>query len=412
MTLDRRLAALRGLSVPILLLGLTVGATLAKPVHAETYMTVADVPIDVTAKSAAAARDQAIAGVQSKAFARLLRRLVPNAADQARIRPSQSEIESFVQDFAVESERTSSVRYIGRYSVRFRASRVRHYLQDAGIQSVSDLQQVLLVPLYKGPSGTVLWGQANAWRNAWDQGGFGDGPVSLILPNGDAFDSGTASAAAVAAGDLSALVPLIQRYHTAGIVVAAAAPRDPASGPASGLSITLSTYDMTGPKGSQTLAIDPAGGETSEKILRRGVIEIATTLESGWRQAIDAGGSIGLVGHQPEGEANAEAGAVPAEGQGGLGTLYPIAMPITDIAEWVRVRDQLATLPGVQRVSLDALTRSSAAFTLDFTGDPLALQTVLASSGFVLVQTAPGNAATPGAFELRRVAPVAASGAP
>ena len=62
---------------------------------AESFMTVSDVPVDVTAKNSAAARDQAIATAQAKAFDRLIKRLVPNAADQARLKPGQQEIEGF-----------------------------------------------------------------------------------------------------------------------------------------------------------------------------------------------------------------------------------------------------------------------------------------------------------------------------
>ena len=119
---------LRNLSVAAITVAILVSPA---QVHAETYMTVSDAPVDVTAKNSAAARDQAIATAQSKAFDRLVKRLVPNAADQARVHPSQQDIESFVQDFGVENERVSSVRYIGLYSVRFRAGRVQKYLADA-----------------------------------------------------------------------------------------------------------------------------------------------------------------------------------------------------------------------------------------------------------------------------------------
>lgn len=413
MTLDRRSGAPARISLALLLVGLLLAVTAGRAT-AETYMTVSDVPIDVTAKNAAAARDKAIADVQSKAFARLIKRLVPNQADQARLRPSQGEVESFVQDFAIQNERASPVRYIARFSVRFRAGKVRQYLADAGIQSIGELQQVLLVPVYKGPNGLVLWGQANIWRAAWDQGGFGDEPVTLLLPNGDRYDTGTLSAAAAESGDIGALVPLIQRYHTAGIVVVEAAPRDPGRGAASGLTLTMATFDMTGPKGTQTMTLDAEGGEPSDKVLRHAVAEVAKALETGWQQAIAGNGSIGLARQSPGADqaATGQLGSPDFPAASGPGTLYPIALSINDIGDWVKARDQLATMPGVQRLSLDALTRNSAAFTLDFAGDPLALQTILAGSGFVLVQTAPANAAGPGSFALKRVEPVAAMPGP
>jgi hypothetical protein len=233
-------------NVQILLLAMAVVA--AAPARAETFLTVSDVPVDVTAKDAAAARDQAIATAQSKAFDKLVKEMVASPADQARIHPSQQEIESFVQDFGVENERTSAVRYIGVYDVRFRESLVRKYLADSGISAVAT-------------------------------------PVNA------------SDAAQVA-----------------------------------------------------------SGAEPTQQ-------------------------------QQP-------AVAGPA-------TAYPVYVPISGMEGWVRLHNQLSGMPGVQRVGLDALTRDAAALTLYFAGDVLALQTALSSTGYVLLQTAPGNAAGPGLFQLR-----------
>ena len=148
----------------------------------------------------------------------------------------------------------------------------------------------------------------------------------------------------------------------------------------------------------------------SGKLLRQGVSAVTTALETGWQQAIATNGSIGLVGATPPAAATADgASQGAADSSGTLGTLYPMSLAVSDLADWAKARDQLAQLPGVQKLSLDAVTRSSAAFTLDFAGDTLALQSVLASNGFVLVQTAPPTAAGPGSYELKRAPPVDAA---
>ncbi len=368
--------------------------------RAESFITIGDVPVDVTAKSAAAARDQAIADAQRKAFDRLVKRLVANPADQARLRPSQSEIESFVQDFGVQSERASTVRYIGLFTVRFRAGMVRKYLADAGITNVGSLQQVLVIPVFRGRNGSLLWEQDNAWRAAWDRGGFGDGPVTLILPNGDSFDCGALSPAAAQAGDIAAIDAMIQRYAAAGLVVAVAEPRDPARGAASGLTINVATYDAAGPKGSQVLTVDPADGALPEKILLQGVSIVVQSLEDGWQQAIATSGSAGLSG---QGIVNPDEAGANAEG-GGPPVTYAVSMQLGEPGDWVRTRDLLTSIAGVSRIALDAMTRIAAAFSIDFAGDPGALQAALAGSGYVLAPVSPANAAGPGSFELRRAA--------
>jgi len=231
-------------TVRSLLVALALG--LASSAGAETFLTVNEVPVDVTAKDAAAARDQAISVVQSKAFDKLVKELVPNPSDQARLHPSQQDIERFVQDFGVDNERVSTVRYIGLYNVRFRESLVRKYLADNGVSVVAS------------------------------------------------------TAEAAQTGDVT---------------------EQPASPGSSGIS-------------------------------------------------------------------------APA-------ISYPIAVPVAGVDALVKLRNQLTATPGVQRVALDALTREALALTLDFSGDVVALQAALSGSGYVLVQTSPGDAAGPGTFQLR-----------
>jgi hypothetical protein len=283
------------------------------------------------------------------------------------------------------------VRYIAQFSVRFRASRVNKYLSDSGVSAVGDQQQVLVVPVYKGPSGTMLWEPGNKWRAAWDRGGYGDGPVTLLLPNADSFDTGALSAGAAESGDMGAIAALSQRYHAAGVVVAIAQPQG------AGLGLTVTTYDNSGSRGTQTLSVDSAAGEQADKTMLRGVAAVASTLENGWRQAIASGGSTGL--HQAVASTQADSGDQPAPN--GAVTSYPVAVSVTSVGDWVKLRNQLTGTAGIQRVALDALTRDGAALTLDFAGDPLALQAALAGTGYVLVQTAPGEGGAPGMFQLR-----------
>jgi len=80
--------------------------------------------VDVTAADAATARDQAIVQGQRKAFGMLMEQLV--GADKAATiqTPSDAALGNMVQDFEVESERLSSVRYIGVMTFRFDADSV------------------------------------------------------------------------------------------------------------------------------------------------------------------------------------------------------------------------------------------------------------------------------------------------
>ena len=99
----------------LILCGVTAVAPQAQ---AGTY-TVSGIPVDVTAADASTARDQAIVDGQRAA----LQKLVENMMGVEKAReipiPSDDEISAMVQDFEVETERVSSVRYVGSLTYRF-----------------------------------------------------------------------------------------------------------------------------------------------------------------------------------------------------------------------------------------------------------------------------------------------------
>src|SRR5215468_6098233 len=95
-----------------------------RPAPAAAPYVVSGVPVDVTAADAATARDQAIVEGQRKAFSMLMQQLL-GAENGATIQtPPDSQLSAMVQDFEVESERLSSVRYIAVMTYRFDAASI------------------------------------------------------------------------------------------------------------------------------------------------------------------------------------------------------------------------------------------------------------------------------------------------
>ncbi len=84
--------------------------------------TVADITADVTADTAAKARDKALMQAERAAYSELCARL--NMADNGA-KMSDDALASLVQSFEVQSERVSSVRYIGVYTIHFKPSAIQ-----------------------------------------------------------------------------------------------------------------------------------------------------------------------------------------------------------------------------------------------------------------------------------------------
>ena len=121
------------------------------PALAANPYVVQGVPVDVTAADSATARDQAIVEGQRKAFSMLMEQLV--GADQAATIPvpGDSQLSGMVQDFEVESERLSSVRYIGVMTYRFDATSI-----DAIIGKPADgTPDVTIGAVPSGPTQTL-----------------------------------------------------------------------------------------------------------------------------------------------------------------------------------------------------------------------------------------------------------------
>lgn len=136
-------------SLPIALLMaiLAVGVVRAPAMAAPPYE-VTGVAVDVTASDAATARDQAIVEGQRKAFAMLMERLLGAEQAAAIPTPSDAQLSGMVQDFEVESERLSSVRYIGVMTYRFDAASI-----DAAMGRPTDMTGGIVTDAV--PSGPV-----------------------------------------------------------------------------------------------------------------------------------------------------------------------------------------------------------------------------------------------------------------
>jgi hypothetical protein len=99
--------------------------TTPMPAPTDPY-TVADVNADVTADHAGHARDQALAQAERAAFVQLCGRL--GVAPERASKFSDDDIAILVQSFDLQSERLSSVRYIGVFTIHFKQAAVQKKL--------------------------------------------------------------------------------------------------------------------------------------------------------------------------------------------------------------------------------------------------------------------------------------------
>jgi len=125
--------------------------------------TVRGIAVDVTAETAAAAREKAHAEGHVKAMEKLLARLLPRD-EQALLRKLEArEVLTYVQDFQVEDERTSDVRYLASLTFRFKPEPIRALRAAWGVgnERVLETGHVTLILRYWTVRRTIA-----AWMKA------------------------------------------------------------------------------------------------------------------------------------------------------------------------------------------------------------------------------------------------------
>lgn len=323
---------------------------LAGPASASVVFDVTGVTVDVTADTAAAARERAIAEGERAAFRRLLERLTLRS-DYSRLPdPPRAEIGTYLQDFSVADEKTSPVRYLAKLTFRFKAEEIRRLLDRLGIPFAETMSKpVLVLPVYQSAGALLLWDDPNPWRSAWSKAVARDGLVPLVFAAGDLQDVAAIGAEQAAAGDEARLAAIAQRYATTDTVVANATVGYRPQQPAPHVRVVISRHGPTAPKGRTEIEVAALSGENLEKLLQRAAAETARLIEDAWKRE----NLLSLT----------------------RGSVAAVSVPIAKLADWLAVRKKLGEVSVVRRTEMILMSKAEVRLALHFIGevDQLAL---------------------------------------
>jgi hypothetical protein len=339
-------------------LGMLFCLLFALPCRADNQpaMAVPGVSVDVTASDAVSAREKALLEGQRQALSQLLSQLA-TPADIAKLPPlSDAQITDMVADYQVESEKVSSVRYIGQITFRFRADAVSSYLGQGGISTtVGAGPPVLVLPVLTSGGKNLLFEDGNTWLAAWNQHRPADGVVRLVLPLGDAADVAAITGDEALAGDSAKLQALATRYGV-GEVVVADATVDPGN-----LALAVKRYTPVGAVGGFE---DKFAGEP-DAAFAAAIDRVATQTQQDWIAQNRVTSSV-------EQRLTVEA-------------------PLSSLAQWSEMNRRFAAVATLRHVDVVYLMRGRAELDLVFVGDRVQLAQALGQQGMVLQDTADGQ---------------------
>jgi hypothetical protein len=317
------------------------------------------VDVDVTAASAAAAREQAIVEAQRKAFERLIAKLSTQGRAQSVPTPQGGALDELVRDFEIDSEKASAVRYIATFTVRFKPAAIRSLLKSEHVTFTETASKPLLVlPLYRADGALSLWDDPNPWRDAWGRQGPTNGFVPLTVPYGDIADVQDISADQALARDPDRIQAIAKRYGAAGVLLALATLRTDSKSGKPTLDVTATRLGPVLPE--QTLVFSFGDEPTMDALLDKAVDAVRKGVEDAWKR---------------DNQLRFDA----------LQTLT-IKVPIGSLSDWVEVRRRLAAVPSVSKTEIVSLSRDGAVLALTFPGDGDQLAAALAQHDLALSQ--------------------------
>jgi len=339
------------------------GFLLTLPALAQTrsgsVYTVSNVAVDATSQSAVQAREIARADGERRAFRMLLERLTLKQ-DWSRLpKVTDADLLGLVQDFEVDSERSSTVRYLATLTYRFRPEPVRRLLRDRGIAFAETRSKPLVVlPVLSAGNRAVLWEDPNPWRAAWSRQPLGEGLVPMQVPAGDLAAVQAVDAQQALKGDKDALAAVGLHYDNADVLVAQAALAG--SGDQRTLQLTTARYSDGFSNQNWASSIKSEPKESEEDFFARAVGVVVADVSEAWKKA-----TLQQTGEEA--------------------TLIAV-VPMTSLKDWVVVRDRLQSVPAIQRATLLSLSQEGARIEIHYVGDPQQLQLVLSQRDLVLAQ--------------------------
>lgn len=320
--------------------------------------TVKNVKIDITAKSAVQAREQAFKQAQRKAFMTLLNRIV-SGEDISQFNEFDDQyIGSLVQDFEITSEKTSNVRYIGTYTFRFSQQALQELLNNNNL-AYTDVSSkpILILPFYHNGSQTIIWDQDNPWMNAWNKQDSYQGLVPMIVPVGDLMDTADIQNNQALSYNQDNLRSMISRYEAGEALIAMALPQFKTGGSTPDtLDIMLYRTDRNTPELAAKITVQ--AGKSSKDIFSQAVIQTQAKLQQDWKQRTTTSSA--------------------------QSNNLKVRAAFKSMHQWVETHQALKKVQGVHSVKVLSLTPDHAIITMSFNGSESRLRLALAQSDISL----------------------------
>jgi hypothetical protein len=356
-------------------LGMAAAGACAQTRPASVFA-VSNVKASAEAQNAVEAKKIAQGQAQSRAFRKLVSRIV-DYRSQSRIPDlALNEIEGLVSDMDVRGEGVSGTGYVATFGVSFSERAVQALLARYGVSAITDRgPEILIVPVYV-EGGAARTADRNAWRTALTSLDLTHALVPAKVAPARS-DITAAIANAYIASPAATLEALKTQYQTQQIMFALAE----TDGDGETISLKLIGLDSGGQFSVQRKVRAKDGGDGTA--LDAAADLAFDTVQERWKLARDASAPAA-----PVAASDGDGGTISGPGNGTSAAAYDGSMETLQVTalysglkEWQTIRRQLQGLPGVQNWDLRSVNPRSAAIAFDFPGGAARLTSMAAGQG-------------------------------
>jgi hypothetical protein len=311
---------------------------------AEDIYTVSGIHVDASGASSSVAQLTALAQGRPKAWAILYKRIT-RAQDAAR-QPQLDDVQlqRIIRTFIVSGERRSTTRYVATVSYTFSPEAVQRILQSSSIAfAQSQAKRILVIPL--APS----YSHSSGWTAALASPRFSTSVVPFALPGG--ADQAAFGGLTLDSATWAEVGPAAARMHASEAVLMLAAPNG------NKLTVTLKRVGagQLPVKSSVDVPMSPGGAPATYSVAADAAVH---ALEEMWKahSAVDF----------------SQTGRLTA------------GVRIASLTQWGSLQAQMATVPNLSGVTVQAIDIGEARVTLTYLGSVDQLRDALAAQGVSL----------------------------
>lgn len=307
----------------------TVGNALAAP---GSYT--AEVKIDITADSAAAARDKGMKEAYRSAFMAIASRSTNEEGLERLAKLTDDQLINFIKEATVVSEKASDVRYMATLKISINNDLLKTFMQEQNISYVvTSSSNILVIPVFREypSSSPLLWEQENLWRRAWENNVVTTSPNTYVSIPADGTNTAALDAQKALSLDGMALDQVARHMGTSNIFIL-----DAVYNGIEGLKVTIIPYNGGTP---QTVSIS---GDRSPKLFVQAQPEIVKQIDSTIRRQ-----KISMSNHPSD---------------------IMVLFDYNRLSDWIKTEKKIKEVNLVNNVSTIAMGKGKVQFSLSYIG--------------------------------------------